>query len=287
MIKFSSFLAAGIILILSPGTGQAQSGAQLAPEEKAFVGFVDRHFDKQVRFLERIVNINSETMNHEGVREVTSLLGGEVSDLGFETRWIDLTGTLNRAGRLAATRKGSAGARLLLIGHMDTAHPPEGPFQTFERAGNRATGPGIDDMKNRLVVMLYALKALEHIGALEDSSICVFFTGEEEMPGRSIKLTRAPLVKAARKADIALNFEPGVAVTSRRGYTGWHLETGGRRSHFSQVFSEAVGAGAVYEMARILHSFYSSLRDEALLTFNVGALVGGTTVSFDSDETYG
>lgn len=279
-----------IAVLALPNLAAAQTSAALAPEEEALVGYIDRHFETQAGFLERIVNINSETMNHAGVRRVADIFDDELGALGFDTRWIDMRETLNRAGHLVSDREGERGARLLLIGHMDTVHPPDGPFQTFEREGNRATGPGIDDMKNGLVVILYALKALEEIGALSGSDITVFMTGEEEMPGASIEQARAPLIDEARKADIALNFESGetgVAVTSRRGYTGWRLETTGRSSHSSQIFSDEVGAGAIYELSRILTTFYETLRAEPLLTFNVGAVVGGTRAEFDSASTSG
>lgn len=293
MSAIHRFLSLAIVLfacVAFPQFAAAQTGKTLAAHEQALVDYVDRHFDTQVGFLERIVNINSETMNHTGVRKVADIFESELGALGFDTRWIDMRETLNRAGHLVAERSGETGARLLLIGHMDTVHPPDGPFLTFERDGDRATGPGIDDMKNGLVVILYALKALEEIGALADTDITVFMTGEEEMPGASIEQARAPLVAEAREADIALNFESGeagVAVTSRRGYTGWRLETTGKSSHSSQIFSEEVGAGAIYELSRILTGFYETLRAEPLLTFNVGAVVGGTRAEFDSASTSG
>ena len=268
----------------------ALAATELLAEEQALVDYIDQQFDEQIAFLERVVNINSGTMNHEGVRRVASIFEKELGALGFATRWIDLRESLNRAGHLVAERSGETGARLLLIGHMDTVHPLDGAFQTFKRDGDRATGPGIDDMKNGDVVMLYALKALAHIGGLEDAAIRVFMTGEEEMPGDSIKIARAPLIESAQDVDVALNFEsgePGVAVSSRRGYTGWRLETKGKRSHSSRVFSEEVGAGAIYEIARILTRFYQELRHEPLLTFNPGVLVGGTTVQFDAEATRG
>jgi len=288
--KFSSLAVVMSACLACPQVAAAQGGEPLAAEEQALVEYVDRHFEAQVGFLEHIVNINSETMNHAGVREVADVFEGELGELAFDTRWIDMRESLNRAGHLVSKRDGQTGARLLLIGHMDTVHPPDGPFQTFERDGDRATGPGIDDMKNGLVVILYALKALEEVGALSDADITVFMTGEEEMPGASIEQARAPLIEEAREADIALNFESGetgVAVTSRRGYTGWRLETTGKSSHSSQVFSEEVGAGAIYELSRILTTFYETLRAEPLLTFNVGAVVGGTRATFDSASTAG
>jgi glutamate carboxypeptidase len=56
----------------------------------------------------------------------------------------------------------------------------------------------------------------------------------------------------------------------------------GRPSHSSQVFREDVGAGAVFEAARILHRFYDELSTEPNLSFNPGAIVGGTEVARDN-----
>jgi len=290
MFKLAILMSLAAVVTVTPIFAQAQSASSLSHEEQALARYIDRHFETQVDFLERIVNINSETMNHKGVRRVARIFEDELGTLSFSIHWIDMTETLNRAGHLVAEHDGDTGARLLLIGHMDTVHPPDGPFQTFERDGNRASGPGIDDMKNGLVVILYALKALEEIGALSNADITVFMTGEEEMPGKPVSVARAPLIEKAREVDIALNFESGetgVAVTSRRGYTGWRLETTGRSSHSSQVFSEDVGAGAIYELSRILSTFYETLRSEPLLTFNVGAVIGGTRATFDSASTSG
>ena len=46
----------------------------------------------------------------------------------------------------------------------------------------------------------------------------------------------------------------------------------------------SIGAGAIYEAARILTTFYNELRTEDLLTFNPGKILGGTTVTHN-DQT--
>ena len=47
------------------------------------------------------------------------------------------------------------------------------------------------------------------------------------------------------------------------------------------MFSERVGAGAVFEMSRILNDFYEQVRGEELLTFNPGLVMGGTFINYD------
>ena len=46
--------------------------------------------------------------------------------------------------------------------------------------GNVATGPGVNDMKGGLVVMLTALKAMKAAGALDQAEIRIVLSGDEE-----------------------------------------------------------------------------------------------------------
>ena len=55
---------------LSPVFAVAQDAPALSEEEAAIVARVEANFDDSISFLEEVVNINSGTMNHEGVREV-------------------------------------------------------------------------------------------------------------------------------------------------------------------------------------------------------------------------
>lgn len=94
-----------------------------------------------------------------------------------------------------------------------------------------------------------------------------------------------------KKADIALGFENATgfnnATIARRGASGWKVEVKGKRAHSSGVFNERVGAGAVFEMSRILNAFYEEVRGEEYLTFNPGTLLGGTFVNYNSQTSSG
>ena len=59
----------------------------------------------------------------------------------------------------------------MLMGHLDTVCPPDSPFQSYRRGGDRVPGPGVADMKGGLVVMLDALKAPDARGLLEDMAV--------------------------------------------------------------------------------------------------------------------
>jgi glutamate carboxypeptidase len=142
-------------------------------------------------------------------------------------------------------------------------------------------------MKGGDVIIIQALKALDAAGLLKTMNVIVVMTGDEEEPGRPLSVARAPLVAAARGAQFAIGFEdgdgdPAHAIVARRGTTSWQLTVRGNTAHSSQIFSEPVGAGAIFEAARILNAFRERLEGQPHLTFNPGAIVGGTAVEMDA-----
>lgn len=284
--KLRIFLIAASALLV----GMAPARAGLDVEETRIRETVAAQQGEALAFLERVVNISSGTMNHEGVRAVGAEFADAFEAIGFETEWESFPEGVNRAGHLLARREGDTGRKLLLIGHLDTVFDDAGGAGAFRIEAGTAFGPGVADMKGGNVVALYALKALAENGFLDDAQIEIVFTGDEEFTGKPLSLTRKSLVEAARRADVALNFEggeEGVAVTARRGSSGWRLTTAGKRRHSSGIFSEEVGAGAVFEAARILNAFYDELSEEKYLTFNPGVILGGTDVEYDSDRNQG
>ncbi|HKG94177.1 MAG TPA: M20/M25/M40 family metallo-hydrolase [Gemmatimonadaceae bacterium] len=269
---------------------QPQSPA-LTAGERAVARAVDAHNAQALALLERIVNINSGTLNFAGVRQVGDVLRAQLDSLGFATRWVD-GAAFRRAGHLVAEHPGP-GPRLLLIGHLDTVFEPSSPFQRFERLDDStARGPGIIDMKGGDVIIIYALRALKDAGLLDRMNVVVVYNGDEEDSGEPLAEARRALMDAARGAAAAVGFEDGpgdpkLAVIARRGAESWTLRTTGTPAHSSQIFTPAVGAGAVYEAARILDEFYRRLAGEQYLTFNPGLALGGTAAEADTAGTSG
>ena len=287
MPRIRSIAVLASLTLASAPTTLAQEVTAL---ERRIVSEVEAEAASAVELLERAVNINSGTMNFEGVRAVGRLFREEFDTLGFETEWID-GAAFERAGHLVARQDGG-GRRLLLIGHLDTVFELDSPFQAFDRDGDRAAGPGVVDMKGGGVVIVHALGALAQAGVLDGMTITVIMTGDEERAGTPLERARAALREAAAEADIVLAFEngdsnPATAVVARRGSTGWTLEVTGTPAHSSQVFQPHVGMGAIYEAARILGAFRERLAEEPLLTFNPGMILGGTDVDYDAFDSGG
>jgi glutamate carboxypeptidase len=304
-------LSAGLIArvcfvgLLFGARAGAQAGAgslQLSAVESRMVRSVDAHADADVTLLQQLVDLNSGTMHFAGVEAVKDNLVPRFEALGFAVRWVPMETQTGRAGDLVAEHacpagEGRCGKRLLLIGHMDTVFEPSSGFQRYSVVANTdgkvATGPGVADMKGGLVVMLAALRAMKEAGVLERSEIRIVLSGDEERAGNPVAMARHDLIEAAKKSDVALEFEPSVRLNgqdsvsiARRSATTWHVEATGVSGHSSQIFGERLGYGAIYEMARIVDEFRKELPEEGL-TFNVGLVLGGATAEVNEEATGG
>jgi glutamate carboxypeptidase len=285
MRLIAAFVASAALAL--SGAFQSLAAQHLAPVEARIAEAVSANRATAVELLAETVDINSGTLNVEGQRRVYDALAPHFEALGFEVRYAG-PDVSQRGGHLVATRTGDRGKRLLLIGHLDTVFEEDSPFQRWEPVNDSvARGPGASDMKGGNVVIWSALEALHREGALEGTSITVVLTGDEERPGQPLDDARRTLVEAGRAADIALGFEGGTAgfgVIARRSASSWRLDVTANTAHSSGVFNDRIGAGAIYEAARILEDFYAEIRGEENLTFNAATIVGGTEAGWD-DET--
>ena len=271
--------------------------AQLNDTEQRIVAAVKERTPAALQLLEKSVRVNSGTLNPEGVREVGRIFAAEFESLGFKTRWAEMPPEMKRAGHLIATHEGNQGKRLLLIGHLDTVFEKNSPVVAWDPRGDRVRGQGVGDMKGGDVIIIEALRALQKVGALDDTAITVIMSGDEERAGDPVEVARRDMVDLAKKSDFALAFEGSIrrdhggvgqdmASYSRRSSGDWMLHVKGKPGHSGQVFRDNYGYGAIYEAARILNAFRENLI-EPNLTFNVGAIVGGTDAKYDENITQG
>lgn len=249
------------------------------------VSSIDADLPATLRLLKESVNINSGTFNIDGVKKTGELYGKELEALGFIVEWIPMHDSLKRAGHLVAYRKGKKGKKLFLIGHLDTVFEPDMPSSPFTMLNDStATGQGVVDMKGGDVLIIAALKAVHKHGLLNDVSITVYFTGDEENAAEPRVISRGDFIERAKQHDIALAFEGAAdlhtVATARRGASEWMLEVEAKQAHSSGIFGSA-GYGAIYEASRIINTFREKLSHEKYLTFNPGLFIGGSEVSYN------
>lgn len=122
--------------------------AQLNEHEKKAIAYINSHMQDAIGLLAESVNINSGTLNLDGVRKVGAVYARVLEKLGFTVEWVNEPDSLHRAGHLVATHKGKKGKRIFLIGHLDTVFEPDmpaGPYTVLD--DSTATGQGVNDMK--------------------------------------------------------------------------------------------------------------------------------------------
>jgi glutamate carboxypeptidase len=281
----------------------ASAEAQLTASERKLIDYVNVHLNTSMQLLIQSVNINSGTLNIDGIRKVGALYAHELQQLGFTIEWVNEPDSLHRAGHLVATHNATSsshpnsnsshrdkkGKRLFLIGHLDTVFEPDmpaGPYTVLD--DSTATGQGVDDMKGGDVVIIAALQALQATGQLKDLNCIVYFTGDEEKSGTPHGLAREDFIARAKTCDIALAFESAQGLNSvaaaRRGSSNWVLDVTAKTGHSATVFTDSAGDGAIYEAARILNSFREQLSTEKFLTFNPGLIVGGSDITLDRQD---
>ena len=271
---------------------QSTLASHLTPIEQRICSQISDQSNAQLRLLERLVNINSGTNNIDGVLAVGDIVEKQLNDLGFDTWWVDEPRWMHKAPTLVAQHAGTYGQKILLIGHLDTVFSMTGSFQLFKlKSSQLARGAGTLDDKGGIVVMLYALKALQAVHALDHENIIVVLTGDEEESGKPASISRQPLIRAARQSDIALDFESAVTLDTgsigRRGISNWLITSHGNESHSATIFQQGVGDGAIFEMARILNSMRLQFGINKDVTYNPGMIAGGTHVAFDGMDTNG
>src|SRR5580704_13535876 len=301
-LRLAAFVVGAGACFVTAARAQKPQKSAMAPVESAMVKAVDAETPEAIALLEKPVNINIGTMNLAGVVAVKDVVAPQIEALGFKVQWMRMESLDGRAGDLVAEHpcpagSGKCGKRMLLIGHLDTVFELSSSFQKYSIVpgtnGNVATGPGVNDMKGGLVVMLTALKAMKAAGTLDNAEIRIVLSGDEERHGTPVSVSRKDMIDAAKRSDLALEFEAGGIVNgkevqsiSRRSAGSWRLETSGRTGHSSQVFSERMGDGAVYELTRILDAFRRELREPGL-TYNVGLVLGGATATMNANGTGG
>lgn len=233
------------------------------------------HQLEMVRFLERIVNIDSKIDNPEGIREVAEIIGDKLEYLGFEVKYLDGDGLPTHVYAIRKGNKSNA-KNIMILGHMDTVFDKgtakERPFTIIE---DKAYGPGVADMKSGITIALFAIQSLSEIG-WNEHNLTVFLCGDEEAghPNTNVK---DKLIEVAKGMDAVFNMETGFdngdVVVSRRGVLYPEFIVEGISAHSGKDPDK--GANAIKEIAHKVGELYKLDDSVKGINFNAGIIKGG------------
>ena len=233
-------------------------------------------------FLKKIVNINSFSKNDTGLIRTGDAIVDWGRSHGFEFKKIKHTQNSNIFHLYLEGRNQTP--FFALLGHFDTVHSPETPFQRLDEKGNKLIGPGVMDMKGGLVVALYTLAVLQEISGQKELPVRVVFNCDEEVGSID---SRKLIENKLREAKGAFIFEGRYAsdnaiVTARRGIIMGQVKVTGKAAHAGENPRE--GVNAVLEMAEKIVRLNRLNDDKAGTTVSVNYIRGGKAANIIADH---
>lgn len=243
----------------------------------AILEHLGRQHQAMVALLAELVSIDSGSYHKAGVDRVEDRLRAwlEAAGMPCESFPNERFGNC-MAARLSA-QNGGSNRPIVLMGHCDTVFP-EGTVakRPFRIDGDRATGPGVADMKAGLVMNSFVLDALRRFGA--PCPLIGLYTADEEIASPS---SRAVIEAEAKNARAVFNAEPGRPsgnlVSRRKGAAFIELEVTGRASHSGAAHAQ--GVSAIEAMARKIQRLHKLTDYDLGTTVNVGLMQGGQSVN--------
>jgi len=246
--------------------------------------WIDSHEEKIETTLRELVEINTATINEDGVDEGMDYLSQMAQNDGFTVS------AINARHRLLQLCEGdSPKPRILLISHMDTVFPPDGDFLHYEPlADGFVRGPGTGDIKGGLLVGYWAMLALRELASEYDVQMII--SADEEKGSPTI---RDWYLNGHTGADYAIGLEPGFpqgdltpdvplgVVYQRRGYAAYRFTVKGKACHSG---TPHLGVNAIEALAQRIIRLHQLGEPENGISVTVGMVEGGISPNTVSGE---
>lgn len=237
---------------------------------------VAARYARYVGDLASLVGVDCGSYTPAGVNRVADAVSGTLKELGATVERISHVPTdgERQLGDLVIGRLEGSGPRLLMIGHMDTVFEPgTAALRPFKVEGDRATGPGVSDMKGGLLAGLHGLAALRRV---ERRPSVTFVANPDEEIGSPF--STAHIRKLIADHDAALVLEcaraNGDIVSARKGIADYEVTITGRAAH-AGVEPEK-GRSAILEAAHQVLALHALNGRWPSATVNAGVIEGGT-----------
>lgn len=186
----------------------------------------------QLALLERLVNIDSGTLDKVGGQKASELIAAELRASGMTVRLVPAE-LPTLPDNVVATLTGTGKGRILMIAHSDTVFGPGTVARRpFRMDGKRAYGPGVIDEKGGVVEGIFAIRLLKTLKVTDFAAITLLVETSEE---RGSPGSRALIDTLLADADVELNLEPGdvpdTLTVWRKGSANLTVTVKGRPAH--------------------------------------------------------
>ncbi|OWA34148.1 carboxypeptidase [Saccharibacillus sp. O16] len=236
----------------------------------------DESESDMLALIEDLVNLDSGTLDKEGVDQVGQRLAEEYGKLGFR---VIKDPQSERGDNLLILHDEAEDPDILLIAHMDTVFPRgTAAARPYSRGSTQAYGPGVADMKGSQAMLLQTLRYLMASGSAAYRKVRIVLNSDEEMGSVH---SRSLIEQQAKLSRCALVIEPsddqGTLVTRRRGGGKYELHIQGTAAHAGAEPEK--GRSAIGELAHKIIQLHALTDAAAGIHVNVGVIGGGTSVN--------
>ncbi|MFD9126106.1 M20/M25/M40 family metallo-hydrolase [Kitasatospora sp. NPDC059571] len=241
--------------------------------------------------LAELVALDSGSYSADGVNRVAAWMARRLEGIGFTTERIPVGPVDGRAcgdvlvARLAGSLPPAAGgARIVLVGHMDTVFEDgTAAARPFRTDGTLAHGPGVSDDKGGLLAGVTAAELLAVNGRASFAELVVLATPDEEIGSPA---SRPVTERIAAGADFALALEcareNGDLVVERKGVADLLVTVTGRAAHAG--IEPERGANAALAAAHLVVALQALNGRWTGVTLNVGVVRAGTRTNIVCPE---
>lgn len=224
-----------------------------------------------VDMLARWVNHDSPTFNKPAVDAMGRMVVEEFVNAGAVLTAVHPQTDL---GNHYTLTYGQGDRQILVLCHFDTVWPMgEAAKRPFTIENGYGKGPGVHDMKSGLLMGLFALKAIHHLGLTPRYRLVYLLTADEEIGSPT---SRALIEAEGSRSSYCLVLEGslgGPLTTWRKGVGRFKLEVTGIPAHAG--IEPEKGVSAIEELARQIQTLHAMTNLERGVTVNVGVISGG------------
>ena len=244
--------------------------------------YFEDHRDEMIGFWRELVNFQASSREFDRVEALTRLTQKRLTEEGLNCRLIP-SGKVPVLVAVDGPKR--AGKPILFCGHLDTVFPsgtfPDNPFDIRDGI---AYGPGVIDMKGGVVMMLYIVKALRHIG-FDRNPVKIVLCGDEETIHDGSTADEI-IRQEAEGCLFALNMEVGrmdnCLSVGRKGALDTVITVQGKSSHAGNDYYS--GRNAIVEMSHKIAALQSITMQMDCVTVSPNVVQGGAVSNIIPDE---
>lgn len=247
------------------------------PKPAQLTAWIEERQPRWRELLRRLVDLESPSGDVGALERCAALVQDTVRSLWDPD---DLL-TASNSGVPYLTAGLGVGSPVLLLCHLDTVWERGGFGAPYSEDGDRATGPGVFDMKGGLVIGIAAMAAL---GALCSSPppARMLCTGDEEVGSPS---SRDLIEAEARSSRAVLVLEPsagGSLKIARKGVGTYQLRVRGRAAHAG--LEPELGVNSVVVLAALVGQVAALSAPERGTTVTPTVFQGGLRTNVVPDD---